>query len=255
MKMAVESHSHQQKPHAAEPLDHSTSLELRFTPQPPGRENLARLAGFNLDRPAHVDRLTDLLSNLPDWQRLARPRGVYRLLKVATLEAHRLKLEDNATYRGAIGQFLAHVQWVAPFVVTIGSALERLARRRMQAGKLLEGTVIDALASELVENAADQLQQRVREWAHDRDLEITPRYSPGYCGLDMSSQMTLFQQIDAARINVHLTGSHLMLPIKSVSGLIGIGPADRVSPEGYPCSRCSHPDCMMRRAPSELPEQ
>jgi hypothetical protein len=39
-----------------------------------------------------------------------------------------------------------------------------------------------------------------------------------------------------------------MLPVKSVSGLVGIGPADKVSPGGYPCEHCDHPDCMQRRA-------
>lgn len=221
---------------------------LRFEPQPPARERLAQTAGFNLQRPVHARKFETALSDLPAWLRLAHSRGTYRILRVETLETGRMILADGSEYRGAIGQFLKHVQFVAPFVVSIGSGLERLARCWLRDGKLLGGTIVDALASELVEDAADQLQQRVRDWAQANGKEITPRYSPGYCGLSLKTQQTLFKQVDARGVNVRLTDSQLMLPLKSVSGLIGIGPADLVSPEGYPCTRCDHPDCMMRRA-------
>jgi hypothetical protein len=38
-----------------------------------------------------------------------------------------------------------------------------------------------------------------------------------------------------------------MKPVKSVSGLIGIGPQAAVHAYGNPCQRCPSLDCRMRR--------
>jgi len=100
-----------------------------------------------------------------------------------------------------------------------------------------------------VEAAAQLLSAEVRAWARERGLDATPPYSPGYCGMTVREQIPLFASLPTRQINVRVTPSCLMLPVKSVSGLIGLGPADLVSPGGYPCEACTHPDCMQRRAP------
>lgn len=222
---------------------------LHFDHVQPDRGQIARLAHLRPGRESHR-RWFDLLDRmLAEAPRLLRPRGVYRIDDVVLLEPRRVVLASGAEFHGAVGSFLRHAQLVATFVVTIGSALERLSRRWLRDGRILPGTIADAIASEAVEAAAQRLQDDVRAWARARGLEITPRYSPGYCGMHVRQQVPLFATVPAERINVRLTPSCLMLPVKSVSGLIGLGPADRVSPGGYPCETCDHPDCMQRRAP------
>jgi hypothetical protein len=68
----------------------------------------------------------------------------------------------------------------------------------------------------------------------------------------VTQQVPLFASLPAERIGVRLTPSCLMRPIKSVSALIGIGPARLIGPADYPCRFCDHPDCMQRRAPTLL---
>jgi hypothetical protein len=48
-------------------------------------------------------------------------------------------------------------------------------------------------------------------------------------------------------VGVTLTDSYFMRPLKSVSGLIGLGPAERVLAFGSPCDRCELYNCAMRR--------
>ncbi len=189
-----------------------------------------------------IDELSRLLP------RLARGRAVYRIERVAALAPSRLTLADGAVIEGAVGQFLAHSQWVALFVATIGSGVERLSRRWLRGGGVIRGLVADAIGSELAESVAFLCQQDVRAWARQRGLDITPRYSPGYCGMSVRQQAPLFARLPARAIGVRLSSSFLMTPVKSVSGLIGIAPAGLVAPEDYPCSRCDHPDCMQRRS-------
>jgi hypothetical protein len=215
----------------------------------PDREQIVRLLRLVAERPAHrrwFGMLDGLLKELP---RLMRPRGVYRIDEVVTLEPGRLVLQSGAVFAGAVGEFLAHARMVATYVVTIGSAVERLARRWLRAGRVMHGTVADAIASEAVEAAAQRLQDEVRAAVRPQGLDTTLPYSPGYCGLTLRMQEPLFASLPVRRINVRLTPSCLMLPVKSISGLIGIGPAGLVSPEGVPCAACDHPDCVQRRGP------
>lgn len=183
---------------------------------------------------------------------LARGRAVFRIEPIASLERNRLTLTDGAVIEGAVGQFLAHSRMVALFVATIGSGVERLSRRWLRGGSVVRGLVADAIASELAESVAFLCQQDVRAWARGRGLDITPRYSPGYCGMSVRQQSVLFARLPAGVIGVRLTPSFLMTPVKSVSGLIGLAPAGLVAPEDYPCSRCDHPNCMQRRARFEV---
>jgi hypothetical protein len=46
---------------------------------------------------------------------------------------------------------------------------------------------------------------------------------------------------------VELLPAMIMKPVKSVSGLVGIGPREAVMAYGNPCDRCPAVDCRMRR--------
>lgn len=242
--------AHPQTPPRVDP-PHKVRLfrVLHFDRVEPDRTQIHRLVGLQPGRDSHqrwLDLAERMLTELP---RVLRPRGVFRLDEVVGLEPRRVELASGAFFEGAVGAFLEHSELVASFIVTIGSGLERLSRGWLRSGKVMQGTIADAIASEAAEAAARRLADEVRAWARGRGLDITTRYSPGYCGMTVRQQIPLFASLPARRINVRITPSCLMLPIKSVSGLIGLGPAGKVSPTGYPCQACTHPDCTQRRAP------
>lgn len=219
----------------------------------PDMEQVRRMLGLRPDRPAHrkwAEAVDEMAARLAP---LLRPRAVWRIDRVERLEKRRLVLESGAAYEGAIGAFLAHSTHVATFISTIGPAVERLARRWLAAGRVMQGSIADALASEAAEAAAQRCHDLIREWARRNSLEVTARYSPGYCGMRVTQQVPLFATLPAARVGVRLTPSCLMRPIKSVSALVGIGPPELVGPADYPCRLCDHPNCMQRRAPVDLP--
>ena len=74
---------------------------------------------------------------------------------------------------------------------------------------------------------------------------ITNRYSPGYCGWQVAEQHKLFQLIPDNYCGIRLTESALMDPVKSVSGIIGIGENVKINP--YTCRMCDMPDCVYRK--------
>ena len=74
----------------------------------------------------------------------------------------------------------------------------------------------------------------------------TNRFSPGYCGWHVSQQQLLFPLFQGHTCGVRLTDSSLMLPIKSVSGIVGLG--SQVSRQPYTCTLCNFPQCFRRKA-------
>ncbi|UCE26659.1 MAG: hypothetical protein JSW52_09965, partial [Candidatus Coatesbacteria bacterium] len=69
------------------------------------------------------------------------------------------------------------------------------------------------------------------------------RYSPGYCGWDISGQKKLFEYLKPNDVGITLRESYLMEPLKSVSGVIVAGPAEIHDFElNYPFCR----DCVTK---------
>lgn len=134
---------------------------------------------------------------------------------------------------------------LAVFTCTAGKGIGERSRRAMKESDLLEGFIYDVIGSEAVEAAADLMQNELEEAMSGEGRRITNRFSPGYCGWDVSEQHKLFSLLPANFCGVSLTGSALMDPIKSVSGIIGIGPDVRRMP--YTCNLCDMKNCIYRK--------
>jgi hypothetical protein len=108
------------------------------------------------------------------------------------------------------------------------------------------GYVYDVLGSVIVEAVGHKIQSFLRYSAKSKGNEVTTIYSPGYCQWDVSEQRKLFSFFDDNICGITLHDSALMSPIKSMSGIIGIGKGVRFRNEG--CSICSSKKYMYRKA-------
>ena len=110
---------------------------------------------------------------------------------------------------------------------------------------MVQSAVLDAIGSVAAEKVADFVQRRVGEVAHAQGLYISQRFSPGYCDWDIGQQKTVFWAVNGNAMGVRLTERCLMVPQKSISGIIGIGTTEV---ESYnPCKTCDKQDCRGRR--------
>ena len=100
------------------------------------------------------------------------------------------------------------------------------------------------MGSEIVESAMDKIQDDLEQKMEADGLHITDRYSPGYCGWSVGEQHKLFSFFPDNFCGITLTASSLMQPIKSVSGVIGIG--SNVRRKGYVCQQCDMVNCIYR---------
>lgn len=137
----------------------------------------------------------------------------------------------------------------AIFLCTAGPGPGQKSRKFMNERDLLTGYIYDVIGSEIVEAAADLMQNELERSAEMEGLKITNRYSPGYCGWNVEEQHKLFTFFPDNFCGINLTPSALMDPEKSVSGIIGIGKNVKMNP--YTCRMCEMKDCIYRRLKDE----
>ncbi|MGD0753789.1 MAG: vitamin B12 dependent-methionine synthase activation domain-containing protein [Bacteroidales bacterium] len=133
---------------------------------------------------------------------------------------------------------------IAVFLCTAGEEIEIRSRRAMKERDFLKGYIYDVIGSEIVEAAADLMQAELEKSMLDSGEKITNRYSPGYCGWDVEEQHKLFKLMPENYCGIKLTPSALMDPVKSISGIIGIGKNVKNNP--YICRLCNQNDCVYR---------
>lgn len=183
-------------------------------------------------------------------RRLAAPQAIYVVLPVVEKDQRRLCLQTHSgtvEFHGAIGEFLGAARQVAAFIATAGPGVEELASNLMSERDELAAMVVNAVGAERAEAAEEAVIDELRRQFRPTGFAPTLPYSPGYCGISLIEQTNLFSLFDPANVGVTLTADCLMRPLKSVSGLIGLGPAEEIEEFGSPCERCELHNCAMRR--------
>ncbi len=133
---------------------------------------------------------------------------------------------------------------MAIFACTAGAGISDWSKNLMAEGDLTTGYIADVVGSEVVETAMDKIQLMLSEQMSATQLKISNRFSPGYCGWNVSEQHKLFSLLTENFCGIKLSKSALMQPIKSVSGIIGIGRNIRYN--SYTCKICDMPNCLYR---------
>lgn len=241
---------------AAEEIVPSAQGVLRALGRPPGAA------------PAPDDRLGLLLADASAlFLELARPAGLWcEVTREEFAEVYRGEGENEP--ETPLEKIFPRADRLALFAVTVGEAVSTRIGELFQSGEYPLGAVLDATASEGAERAAEVVQGR---WevaignagrgvspaetsegadaggAPERNLRVL-RYSPGYCGWNVSGQRALFRVLEPEAIGIELNESCLMRPIKSVSGVLVAGPAEiHVFANEYPfCARCREWSCRAR---------
>lgn len=133
------------------------------------------------------------------------------------------------------------------FVATAGQEFESFQHHLTQEGDMLRVYLANEIGSMIAEKTADRMEELLQEQLTPKGLYRTNRYSPGYCGWHVKEQPILFElfrpkasgfslETTPTPCDIHLTESCLMIPIKSVSGVIGIG--HNVRKREYTCNLC-----------------
>ena len=122
---------------------------------------------------------------------------------------------------------------------TLGLQLERQLRYLAKID-MTRLTIMDALSSSYLEYLSDKYDDEIIE------EKRTFRFCPGYGNVDISLNKTLANILDTNKhIGLSVTDSDLLLPQKSMIGIIGIGDNNRIKS----CANCLNiQHCKFRKA-------
>jgi hypothetical protein len=156
-----------------------------------------------------------------------------------------IKLDDLEFHpTKAIAHQVKSAEKLAFFMITAGEGIETWSRTELTEGDPMAGYIIDLIGSEIVVSALDRMQDDLAGKMGHEGFTITNRYSPGDCGWPVTDQQKLFSLFPENFCGITLSESSLMHPIKSVSGIIGIGKDVRKT--AYACDLCEMETCLYR---------
>jgi hypothetical protein len=158
-----------------------------------------------------------------------------RIIRLDGLEFHPTK---------AIAHQVKSSEKLAFFMMTAGEGITTWSQAELTQGDPMAGYIIDLIGSEIVVAALDMLQENLAGRMKSAGFNITNRYSPGDCGWPVTDQQKLFSLFPKNFCGITLSETSLMHPIKSVSGIIGIGRDVRKTV--YACDLCEMETCLYR---------
>jgi len=210
-------------------------------------QQVLRSIGYNADCEPSA-RIESLINEYVDNAcHLIEPLYSYVIRDIELVQGPLVIIEGFVTFKSkGIARLLGQCEKVAVFTLTIGNRLEEMVSQLAEDKLMLQAAVLDAVGSGVVETTADFVQDRIGEVASAQGLCISRRFSPGYCDWEIDQQKMVFRAMNGDSAGVRLTEGCLMLPQKSISGIIGIGQCNKV--ENYdPCETCKKRDCVGRR--------
>lgn len=186
-------------------------------------------------RPHLVDVAAQALNEaLP----LVHPLVLYGRFPVEAIHHSHVRLVAGKKLIGeAISGYLAPAQEVVALVCTIGAELEEHTARVIETD-MVRGLALYGAGSAAVEALANAACQYIEEQAAQQNLQTTVPLSPGMRGWSVEDgQPQIFSLLDGSQVGIKLTQSAIMVPLKSLSLILGIG-AD-LNPKGTTCDYCT----------------
>ena len=160
------------------------------------------------------------------------------------LQNETIQIENQQFFPGkvVVTQLKESTQ-LALFVCTAGAGISELSKQKTTEGDEMMAYVLDVIGSVTVDKAAGKLQEKILEEVKHFGLNITDPFSPGYCNWSVAEQHKLFSLLPYGICGIKLSESALMHPIKSVSGITGIG--KHCKQMGYQCNWCTDRECFV----------
>jgi hypothetical protein len=144
-----------------------------------------------------------------------------------------------------IAEYMLSATKIAAFVVTAGEEYDKYLYKLKEANDIVTEFFADAIGSEIAEASVRYVTHLVGQKAEETKLLTTSSYGPGYCGWHVREQKQLFSLFPENPCGIKLNDSSLMHPVKSVSGIIGLG--TKIVPTPFACEVCGLQTCFKRK--------
>ncbi|MDR1601330.1 MAG: hypothetical protein LBS42_02760 [Tannerella sp.] len=185
-----------------------------------------------------IHQLLDLL------KREVQPRYRYWISEGWIEGTTAVHIQNHVLNTGpTISRLLEKSSSFAVFAATAGLEFEQIIQEHKKTDNILVHYILDIMGTAIVEKVGDYIESKLEETLPD--MLHTHRFSPGYCNWHLTEQRKIFSLLGNRPCGITLSDVCLMNPIKSISGIIGLG--KEVQTRKYACQYCELETCYKRK--------
>ncbi len=175
---------------------------------------------------------------------LIEPKAVYVFDKVSRIQNEHVHLESGHVLKSLVlADSLENEQALALYVITVGSELEKKASE-MSKSSMLQGWIMESIGDYALRKAFSFFESMIEKTLGSNLSSFGPGSGTGKL-FGIGQQKVLFEILNPeTKIGVTLTPSYLMVPRKSISGVIASTRENYVA-----CQYCPREKCQNRRKP------
>jgi hypothetical protein len=174
-----------------------------------------------LQQPARLDAFRTALAEIEE---VIEPAACWDRFQIRKILHDKLAIADGVRIGGGpVVSVVGGAEELIVAVCTVGSTPDRLIAEAQRSRQLFKALVLSDLAAWAVDVVRQQLCQRFEEEAKEQGHHVSAPLSPGESVWSVQDQAVIFSLLDTGQINVSLSPSMVMSPIKSLSLILGVG--------------------------------
>ena len=190
----------------------------------PTNKAVLRRLGYHKQTVVETEDMAKIESMIQRAADICRPKAKAALLKIAAHSENSTTLENGLVLESAkLAKMLAGSGSALLMGATLDMAVIETINQELKNGDAVYGVVLDAYASECVDDSLDFIMQAQQRNNFRIGKMLTKhRFSAGYGDLDLSYQKDLFDILDMGKFGVRINENFLMEPEKSVIAICGV---------------------------------
>lgn len=155
-------------------------------------------------------------------EQIAYPRVIYQIVNIGLEQENVILQETSCKIQSKdLVKLLAHSNRCVLMAATLGMEVDKQISLKQKID-MLDAVILDACASVLIDKVCDEAEARIVEQLKANEF-LTMRFSPGYGDVPLEASSELLDILMATKkIGLSLTKSHMLVPTKSVTAIIGI---------------------------------
>ena len=179
-------------------------------------------------------------------QQIANPKVIYQRVSIIREDNQIMMQGTLCKIRSQdLMKLLQHSQECILMAATLGMEVDRQIAN-LQKLDMLDAVILDSCASVLIDKLCDDAEVEIMNALKENEY-LTMRFSPGYGDVPLETSSEILDILSAQkRIGLTLTKTHMLLPTKSITALIGI--SNQKENRQKSCGHCNLvKTCMYRR--------
>ena len=177
------------------------------------------------------------------------PKIIYEIFKIDKIKGNSVYFNSGHILNGPnISKILKGSEIATIFIFTLGSEIDDMIKKASSSGDTLATIIMDSITTSMLSILGKKAGELIKEEGIKKDnWSSTCTYSPGQFKWTIEEQKEIFKMVDGSKIGVKLNKSYLMIPFKSISGVYGFGPEDKIDKTRVACDICPRKNCIGRR--------